>query len=300
MKKKYLLLLLILLCGCAQPIDKSTSLRILSPFGAPSIALLDEINKSNHQITNVSGTDLLLANLINQTPSYELIVAPINVGLTLIQNNQTHYRLLSVLTWGNLYLVGYDESDLTSNETVALFGKDAVPEKIINHSIQPNQLTMKQQYFGSMMDTQAQLLSQQVRVALLAEPLVSATLKQNNDLKILIDIQQQYQQATGFDNYPQAALFVLESFYQENRTAVNQFVTGLIDYNNLITNDSNQLEIDLNNTDLTVLGLPPAPIVKEAFSRMNIRVVFANDVRQEIQRFMDLFNFEVNDHMIVQ
>jgi NitT/TauT family transport system substrate-binding protein len=300
MKKTFLLLILLSLLGCSQTTTEPTNMKILTPFGAPSIALLNEINHSEHQITCVSGTDLLLANLVNQTPDYEMIIAPINVGLMLIHNQQTKYRLLSVITWGNLYLVGYDESDLLSNKTIALFGKDAVPEKILNYSISEHQITMNQQYFGSMMDTQAQLLTGQVRVALLAEPLVSATLKQNSELKILMDIQQQYQKTSGFDNYPQAALFVLDSFYQSHKSEVNQFIDGLIRYNEDTTHNQNLLETDLNNTDLTALGLPPIPVIKDAFSRMNIHVNYALDKKDDIQAFMDLFNITLSDDMFAQ
>jgi NitT/TauT family transport system substrate-binding protein len=300
MKKIFLLLILSALIGCNQTPTEATNMKILTPFGAPSIALLNKINDSDHEITCVSGTDLLLANLVNQTPDYQMIIAPINVGLALIHNQQTKYRLLSVITWGNLYLVGYDETDLQSAKTVALFGKDAVPEKILNYSISEHQITMKQQYYGSMMDTQAQLLTGQASVALLAEPLVSATLKQNSELKILMDIQQHYQSKSGFENYPQAALFVLDSFYQSHKSDVNQFIDDLIQYNQEITHNQSLLETDLSNTDLTALGLPPIPVIKDAYHRMNIHVSYALDRRDDIQAFMDLFNITLSDDMFAQ
>lgn len=300
MKKILLLLILLALFGCNQNPTEATNMKILTPFGAPSIALLNKINNSDHEITCVSGTDLLLSNLVNQTPDYQMIIAPINVGLTLIHNQQTKYRLLSIITWGNLYLVGYDEADLRSTNTVAMFGKDAVPEKIFNYSISNHQFTMNQQYYGSMMDTQAQLLTGQARVALLAEPLVSATLRQNSELKILMDIQQQYQRISGFDNYPQAALFVLDSFYQSHKNEVNQFIDDLIQYNQDITLDQSLFETDLSNADLTALGLPPIPVIKDAFSRMNINVSYALDKKDDIQAFMDLFNITLSDDMFAQ
>ena len=38
------------------------------------------------------------------------IVAPINVGAQLLAKGATTYRLDSVLTWGNLYVVGTEGS----------------------------------------------------------------------------------------------------------------------------------------------------------------------------------------------
>jgi NitT/TauT family transport system substrate-binding protein len=150
------------------------------------------------------------------------------------------------------------------------------------------------------MDTQAQLLTGQASVALLAEPLVSATLKQNSELKILMDIQQHYQSKSGFENYPQAALFVLDSFYQSHKSDVNQFIDDLIQYNQEITHNQSLLETDLSNTDLTALGLPPIPVIKDAYHRMNIHVSYALDRRDDIQAFMDLFNITLSDDMFAQ
>ena len=71
----------------------------------------------------VAGSDALLAALSKKDSEYDAVVAPINVGATLIEKEKTDYVLDSVVTWGNLYIVGTDESALSEEGMFAAFGR---------------------------------------------------------------------------------------------------------------------------------------------------------------------------------
>ena len=118
-----------LLMGC----QKEETVRILCPTGAPALALVGEYDNisKNGEIQFVDGTDQLIAQLSKADSEYDIIIAPINIGAQLIAKNQTSYRLKSILTWGNLYLVGTSQDALNETGELALFGEGAVPQKII-------------------------------------------------------------------------------------------------------------------------------------------------------------------------
>ena len=132
MKRKItlILFLVLLISGCT--VKQETELSILVPMGAPSIAVIPILKDDVHSVNLVSGTDPLQAALISPNPEYDIIIAPINLGASLISKNSSQYRLWGVVTWGNLYIVGENESVLKEEGTLALFGENAVPQKIFD------------------------------------------------------------------------------------------------------------------------------------------------------------------------
>lgn len=99
-------------CSSKEP-TKEDPLKILVPQGAPALALLPLYGQENITVETVAGSDALLAALSKKDSEYDAVVAPINVGATLIEKEKTDYVLDSVVTWGNLYIVGTDESALS-------------------------------------------------------------------------------------------------------------------------------------------------------------------------------------------
>ena len=206
---KYLfcLLMLLMLVGCNSN-TSSTNINILCPVGAPALSFVSEyenINKTG-KIDFVDGSDQLIAELSKNNSDYDIIVAPINLGAKLIQNKQSDYKIKGIITWGNLYYVGTSDNDLKETGELALFGEGAVPQKIVDTVKINTSLTPK--YYQSATLVQQQLLSGNVKVGMLAEPLASATIakaKQNNlELSIIADLQKSYDQ----NGYPQAAILL--------------------------------------------------------------------------------------------
>lgn len=294
--KRVLVVCMFLLSACTiTPNDEQ--LKVLSPYGAPSIAFLQMMISNENEINLVNGTDLLISSLVRDQPEYDIVIAPINVGLNLIQNNQSDYRCLAVLTWGNLYIVSENEDFNPLLDDFVAFGKGAVPEKIINVNFNDS---AKVEYFPSVLDAQAQLLQNKTEAALLAEPIVSATIQQNNQLKIVVDLQEFYQDKTGMKNYPQAALFVHKESFQDNPTSYYQIVDQMNNYIDLIHSETNVLRDDINELNHEQLGLPKTEIILKALKGMNIDLQYAKDVKEEIAMFMELFGIEISEEMFLE
>ena len=105
------------------------------------------------------------------------------------------YRLLGVITWGNLYLVG--NTKLVDSELpLAMFGEGAVPQKVVENAVDLSTLNKDIQYFNSVADVQVALLTEKASYGLLAEPLLTATLakatQSDIELEVIYDIQAEY------------------------------------------------------------------------------------------------------------
>lgn len=290
---KYLLCCtLLLIGGCSSsPKTESKKLNILCPSGAPSLALTSIYG--DHNVTIVEGTDLLIAELSKKDSEYDLIIAPINLGGKLIATNQTDYRLDSIITWGNLYLVGTSQEALNEQGEIALFGQGAVPEKIYNAANVDTTLTPN--YYNAGNYVQTQLLSGQNKVGLLAEPLATATIakakSEGIELQVLMDLQQAYADAKGTEyGYPQAAIFAKDSKTVEEVTkTIQEYCDG----------GFSGIDGYLDTIGVDTLKLPSKEITIKSLDKQNINYKKAKDVTNDITTFLKEFNIDFDNSMLL-
>ena len=287
---KYLfcLLMLLMLVGCNSN-TSSTNINILCPVGAPALSFVSEyenINKTG-KIDFVDGSDQLIAELSKNNSDYDIIVAPINLGAKLIQNKQSDYKIKGIITWGNLYYVGTSDNDLKETGELALFGEGAVPQKIVDTVKINTSLTPK--YYQSATLVQQQLLSGNVKVGMLAEPLASATIakaKQNNlELSIIADLQKSYDQK----GYPQAAIFIKDGKdYKDLFESIDDFTN----------NGYEGLKEYLEKIGINKLSLPSIEITTKSIDRQNIHYQDASKCSKQIKDFLKLFNIDFDKSML--
>lgn len=292
---KWILLFGLILSGCtSKPTEsKDTSLNVLCPSGAPTLAFLSSYEEitANGKFEVVDGSDLLVSELSKEDSEYDVIVAPINVGTQLLSKGATTYRLDSVLTWGNLYVVG-TEGALEQEGTIDLFGEGAVPQKI--YETVDLQTNLTPSYLSNGQLVQADLLSGKVQAGLLAEPLVTATIQkaqsQGLTLSVLADLQELYSEKTGTTGgYPQAAIFVKEGTDISSLTSkINEFTS----------NGYPDAKTYLEKIGTDTLGLPAAGVVVQSMERQNVRYVKASEVTDQITAFLKLFNITFQDSFL--
>ncbi|MEA5026166.1 MAG: hypothetical protein VB012_00760 [Erysipelotrichaceae bacterium] len=299
MKRLVVLFLTVILLGCSPAASKEAetveALSILAPKGAPALTLItyaDAYGQDN--LTLVDGTDVISAALLNPTPEYDVIIAPINLGAVTI-NKGSDYRLLGVITWGNLYLVA--NTDLTdSTLPIAMFGEGAVPQKVVDASVDLTTLGKDVQYYNSVADVQVALLTQSASYGLLAEPALTATLAKATaagiNLEVVYDIQAEYNAKNGTSGYPQAAVFVLNSTYEDNKASYDELVSYLSDLN------AENVTALLSGNEETY-GVPSAAIITQAWDGINIEYKGYQDVKTEISAFLKLFNIDSVENLFV-
>lgn len=166
------LVLSVSLVACSSSNEPQEPIKILSPTGAPALSLLSLYENENVEIETVEGTDVLTAELSKKDSEYDIIVAPTNLGAKLYSQAEA-FNLEAVLTWGNLYLVGPEGSDLTS-ASIAAFGEKAVPQLVFQYVM--DTANMNVTYYASVQEAQQALLTGQSEVALLAQPVAAATI----------------------------------------------------------------------------------------------------------------------------
>lgn len=293
MKKILSIIVLSLLVACtAKPLEWE-SLSILSPKGAPAISLVPLIQENKDSIEFVDGTDVLSSELIKGEK--DVIIAPVNLGAALSKKESNPYRLYGIVTWGNLYLVSNSDVSLVENEPIALFGEQAVPGLVFNSIKDQLDQSFISTAFNSVTDVQGQLLTKSFNVGLMAEPLVTATIAKAKtlesplNLSVYKDLQVLWQEKTGFENYPQAAIYIKADISESKLKQVEARLELMMAYNIELNNDSTLLETEITEDLSVTLGVPAGKILSKAWDRMNVNVVMAEDNKDAIEAFLELF-----------
>lgn len=271
----------------------SVALNILAPKGATALPLAKIITENIHSVTTVDGSDVLQAALVNPEPEYDIIIAPTNLGVKLAAAGKTTYKLIDILTWGNLYLVGPSEA-LENGKDIALFGENAVVGLVFEDLY--SDLALNKTYYPSVAEAQAALLSDNADVALLAEPAATATIakaqESGKELTIIADLQQMWQEKYG-SSYPQAGIFVLEESYENDQANIDMLINDIKSFVDE-ANSNNEMVIDIvDQVGSDVLGVPNGNIASKTWNRLNLDVVAAKDAQEQLKNFLQLFG--IND-----
>jgi hypothetical protein len=135
MKKIFILLLVCLsLIGCNKVEEPTEEVSILTPYGTPYLSLVGLEKYENVKIDAVNGPQNLQSALVSG--SYDIVVAPVNLGANLYNKGNSKYKLAAVITMNNAYIVTKEENKLTSlddlaSEKVLAFGQTGVPGKVL-------------------------------------------------------------------------------------------------------------------------------------------------------------------------
>ena len=247
--------------GGGEPTDSSTEpiiirepLKILSPQGAPALALYTEYENPDY----VTRTDPKLVNAELQKNEFDIIVAPVFGAMKAIKNFNCDFGLARVLTGGNFYLVGvnktaedrptadsyivgFAETDVTGMSFKKLFSDHwHLGEGSNLHWVDNAQATLGILKSGKHMGNT-------VDYVLTAEPVFTNAKTQLDEGVSLVetyDIRKEWKDFSGQENMVQAGLFIRKSTLAKEQEK-DQRVTRW--FKNNIKAFMNRVELNIAN-----------------------------------------------------
>lgn len=283
-------------CSSASETPKEP-VKILAPQGAPALALSGEFGKDNVSVETVEGQDVLVSELAKTDGEYDLIAAPINLGIKSYKEAGA-YELAGVLTWGNLYIVSSGEDWNEEGKTIAAFGEGAVPGMVFN-SLYP-ELNAEVVWYPSVAEASAAIQAGQNDAALLAQPAAFGAIASSKDkdqkLEITADLQTEWENAHSSDEkgYPQAALFVKKGTLNNVQPVIDDIQAFLE------SADDNTVENAIKEAGIENLGIPSEQAAIKTWASQNIHYKSAKEAKDDIDKFLSLFNLSLPDDMIAQ
>lgn len=222
--------------------------------------------------------------------NFQIASVPVNLAAALYNKTQGGVVILAVNTAGVLYILenGNEINSLAdlSGKTVYATGKASTPEYILNYLLEKNNLTdkVKVEYEASHDELAAKAAAEKVKIAMLPEPKVTATLMQNSDLRRAIDLTKEFESATNL-TLIQGCVIARKDFCEKNPEAVKKF---LEEYKESIDFAKTHVDEAANLCE-TYSIIPKAAMAKKAIPNCNIVFITGEDMKKSVSANLQIF-----------
>ena len=206
------------------------------PTAMGAVMLMNEVDNGtvfgNYEFQIYTTPDEVMAKII----SGELDVAAVPVNMAGVLYNKTNGQVLiaAVNTLGTLYLVENGTSvksiEDVSGKSIVMAGQGAVPEYVLQYILDKAEVAdCAIEFVQSHAEAVAAVAGGKAELALLPEPFVSVATAKNNNLRVAIDIAQEwdmysYEEDDVPNTLPMGCIVVRKEFLNKNQKEFNKFL----------------------------------------------------------------------------
>ncbi len=285
-----LALLISLAAGCAktsgikEPIDIAA---LKGPTGMGMTVLMGDELKAKYNITLSAAPDEVTSKLISGET--DIAAIPLNLASVLYNKTEGNIVMLAVNTLGVLYILENGEGiqsvgDL-SGKTLYATGQGATPEYMLNYLLAQYGLSesVAVEYKAEHAELAALLAAGEVPLGMLPEPNVTAAAMKNASLRVALDLNALWEEATGIPAV-QGCVVVRKDYLEANESAVLEF---LADYEASVkyVNGHHAKAAEM----MEAYGvLDKAAIAEKSIGKSNIVFVTGADMREMSEAMLDV------------
>ena len=213
-------------------INDDYKLKLVCPNGAPIIGVAEAASyyRNNVDAENIGVAPTTLNGFFSAGEA-DIIIAPVNLGTKLYNEETSQYQMAGILTWGNTYFAS-GNTTFTINDingsNITMFGQNSITEKTANYVLAQNSITpTNKEFLGSAKLTAEYLRNNPNSIVMTAEPELAAVKAVNSNIKAY-SINDLYKEKTGFD-MPQAAVFVDPDTIENLKELLDAFLKKVSD-----------------------------------------------------------------------
>lgn len=289
------LTMLVPLAACSKKADSELEIKIYALNGTTALGMaqmIDSVNNEtaemNYDISLHASADAITGAIV----SGECAIAalPTNVAVKLFNKSEGKLKLLALNTLGVLYLIQNGENVSTladiAGKTVYVPGAGANPEYITAALIQSagiENVTVDATTYPSPDALQAAIASNQISLAVLPEPKVTATLSANSDVSVALNLTEEWEAVNGENTLVQGCLVVNTAFAEEHPAEIAKFLEDYkasVEYISAGSDDAIEMIVDAGI-------LPKAAIAKKALPNCNICYIAGEDMKPVMNTFCE-------------
>jgi len=277
LSKKYVLLIIFAMMICLLSSCKNEKTTMIVPAGSPQFAQLYMQDSNDYDVTIVEGADPLVAAF--GSSSYDVIVAPTNLGAKLY-DAKPDYQLIATISWGSYYLIS--KSNINGMETldIVAFGQNQIPDALMQYVLEGLDIEFEVEYLDSVSSVASDFVIDGSKVYLMSEPSLSV-IASNNEGIDMFDLQSAYYTLTGYEDFPQASVFVHQSLTDQDVQKIKDDFASSIDllHKNLESSADLARKIGISMEK---------EIIIQSIPRSNIEFKDSQDIKGDIIFFLGL------------
>ena len=288
---------------------EAAKIRVGSLKGPTSMGILFLMDKAeiggttdDYEFRVATGADELLPLIVKG--ELDIALLPANVAAVLYQKTNGGIAVIDINTLGVLYMVtgtaGVDGIAELKGKTIYLTGKGTTPEAALHYVMEKNGLAKDDytlEFKSEATEVAAILADNPDAIGLLPQPFITAALMQNDALKVILDLNEEWMRAGQNTDADGAGMVtgvtvVRKAFLEEHPEAVEDFL------------EEHALSVEAINADAATgaaLAVSAGIVAKEAIAQKaipecNITCVTGEEMKTALSAYLDVladFNAEL-------
>ena len=281
---------------------ETSEIRIASLKGPTTIGMVKLMDDSDNGKTDLSynvsiyGTaDEIVGLLVGG--DIDIANVPCNLASVLYKRTGKGIKVLDINTLGVLYVLNTDSgSALTSvsdlkGKTIYSTGKGTTPEYVLNYILQSNGIDPAKdvniEYKSEATEVAAMLAESADAIAVLPQPYVTVAMNQNDNLRIALDLTEEWEKIDG-TQLVTGVTIVRTEFLEQNPNAVAKFMEDYAASVEYVNSNVDEAAALVGGYDIVA-----EPVAKKAIPYCNIVLKTGDDMKTDIQNYLTvLYNSE--------
>jgi len=269
------------------------------PTSIGMIKMFDEkpsLGKNITSIYTIANTpDILVAKLIKK--EVDIAALPTNVASKMYNKTNGAYKLAAVNTFGMLYLVTNNIEINSWNDLkgkkINIIGKGSTPDYVFNYLLKKNGINTEKDvnldYSLSQAELAQAVAANKVNIAVLPEPFVTMVTMKNKNVKISMNLQDEWKNIQGEDSpIAMGCVVVRSDFAKAHPEAVNTYLNKYENSINWVNKNPEKAGVLVQKFGV----LNNAKLTEKAIPNCNIRFLDASKAKNTVNAFLNiLYNF---------
>ena len=297
-----LALTLVLIMGCAQAEDstsETTAVRIGALKGPTSMGMAQMLKdaadgNSNYQFTIAGAPDEITALLVKG--ELDVAAVPSNLASVLYNNPNGGVKVAMINTLGILYVVEAGDTvnsvaDL-KGRTVYSSGKGATPEYSVDYILSQNgidpETDVTVEFKSEHTELAAALQSGTADLAVLPEPFVTTVLAGNDNLRVALNLNEEWDKVSDGSGMVTGVLVVRSEFAEQHPDELTALLEAYEQSVNFVNENPAEAAAIIEQN-----GIAKAAVAEQAIPKCNIVFISGNEMRTKVEGFLEIL-FDMN------
>lgn len=260
------------------------------PTGIGAVELMEKSangeTKGNYKITLSSAPDEITGKIISGEA--DIAAVPTNLASVLYNKTEGGVSVIAVNTLGVLYVLENGENinsiaDL-QGKTIYSSGQGAIPEYAFNYILEQNGVTDTDiVYVTEHAEAAAALADGTADVAVLPEPNVTAVMIKNEDIRIALDLTEEWNKVSDND-MAMGCVIVRNDFLNEHKDAVDTFLDEYEESINYVNGNVSEAAALVEKYEI----MASAAAAEKAIPNCNIVYVEGTEMRAILEGLYDV------------
>ena len=300
-----LVILLFSITGCGNKKEEMTGINITALKGPTAMGMVKLMKESEEDSPNDSWQFTIAASVDEVTPKLlqgetDIAAIPANLASVLYHNTEGQIQVLAINTLGVLYIVDMDGSVRSAEDlrgrTIYASGKGATPEFALEYILSANGIDSEKDLTVEWKSEHSECVSALAgfssedsgngAVALLPQPFVAAAQAKNENIRIALDLTQEWDKLQ--ESADQGAMITgvivgRKEFIEENPEAVKKFMDAYkesVEYVNQHAEEASALIEEYN--------IVSAAVAEKALPYCNIVFIEGEEMKNKLSGYLNV------------